>query len=285
MSSCMFNGNHSECGFIDCAADMRCKKEMVKKQDIELVEFPARVFVYGTLKKGYGNHGTLGESKFLRNCSAFGILLQLGGFPGFLPVSTGMPVEGELYEVPDKATLDRLDRLEGHPSHYTREKINLIGGEMVWTYVYRRYYTASTMGLRTKWDIIPSGVYTGNNSGVVEFIGFFEDRWPPKTEGLACAHVRIRGEFGGLLDCFTGLILRDDLVRTGKPHLVYDLQEKVWKPLNPKGDKRPPIDMKPETDQKTVDSTPSAVAAIAAWVPYIDAADPGELNVVHKEVA
>ena len=80
------------------------------------------VFVYGTLKKGFGNHQLLEQSDFLARAFITRTkLLNLGAFPAVI-VGGRKEVEGELYEVNSK-TLERLDRLEGHPSFYERRKV------------------------------------------------------------------------------------------------------------------------------------------------------------------
>ena len=79
------------------------------------------VFVYGTLKKGFGNHRLLTKAKFIANACIFdGKMLDLGAFPAL--VEGDMDIEGELYEV-DKATFAALDRLEGHPTFYKRKRV------------------------------------------------------------------------------------------------------------------------------------------------------------------
>ena len=86
-------------------------------------EFPIRLFVYGTLKRGFGNNKVLGESRFVANGSIQGLLLDLGTFPGFISATGVPPVMGELWDVPDQATLDRLDQLEGADhGFYNRKK-------------------------------------------------------------------------------------------------------------------------------------------------------------------
>lgn len=89
-----------------------------------------RVFVYGTLKMGRGNH------RYLRNCEKIGdtvtkeeyVLINCG-FPYLIPANLAdkripsMPVYGEVYEV-DDATLRNLDMLEGEGSHYHRKTIS-----------------------------------------------------------------------------------------------------------------------------------------------------------------
>ena len=81
-----------------------------------------KVFVYGTLKKGHGNHERLlaSNSKFIGNACTEPIftMLHLGGFPGIV-LGGHTPIKGELFEV-DAETLARLDHLEGHPNFYQR---------------------------------------------------------------------------------------------------------------------------------------------------------------------
>ncbi len=84
-----------------------------------------RVFVYGTLKKGHGNHGALEGAEFLGRCYLEGeyTLLDLGWYPGL--VASGAEasrVYGEVYRV-DEPTLHTLDLIEGHPSFYERVKV------------------------------------------------------------------------------------------------------------------------------------------------------------------
>lgn len=100
-----------------------------------------RVFVYGTLKKGYGNNRLLMDSALkgtaltcdeydLRNC----------GFPYLIKESlaTKRQVVGEVWEV-DDATLERLDRLEGVKyNHYDRVKLEVeLEGEKIEVYGYQ----------------------------------------------------------------------------------------------------------------------------------------------------
>ncbi len=87
----------------------------------------ARVFVYGTLKKGHGNHRLLETSQFLGRCKLYDHfrLVSLGGFPGLVKVPEDQPkceVSGEVYAVTDDV-LTSLDYLEGHPRFYERQKV------------------------------------------------------------------------------------------------------------------------------------------------------------------
>ena len=71
------------------------------------------VFVYGTLKKGRGNHGLLRDAEYIGQFSTIDNkwgLIELGAFPGMIPADNN--VVGEVYRV-SKETLASLDRLEG----------------------------------------------------------------------------------------------------------------------------------------------------------------------------
>jgi gamma-glutamylaminecyclotransferase len=82
-----------------------------------------KVFVYGTLKRGYHNHRLLAGAKYLGEANLNGphILLD-AGFPVCVKLPTGAGlVTGELYEVTAEQ-LKRLDQLEGEGRMYHRRK-------------------------------------------------------------------------------------------------------------------------------------------------------------------
>jgi gamma-glutamylcyclotransferase (GGCT)/AIG2-like uncharacterized protein YtfP len=87
-----------------------------------------KLFVYGSLKKGYHNHFLLEEAKFLGKKTIKGTMYSLNHFPGVV-LKGESEIEGELYEVDDK-TLNLVDRLEGYiegddeNSLYIRKKVN-----------------------------------------------------------------------------------------------------------------------------------------------------------------
>ena len=86
-----------------------------------------KVFVYGTLKKGYGNSGLLSGAKFLGVDAVEDHLLILPSFfPYAFPWKSGT-IYGEVYEV-DEPTLRSLDRLEGYPTHYQRKQVETTNG-------------------------------------------------------------------------------------------------------------------------------------------------------------
>ena len=91
-----------------------------------------RVFVYGTLKRGYPNNPLLEGSEFLGE--AVTVLTYKAvtvpayktvgtSFPVIMPDPSGRPVAGEIYTV-DDATLARLDQLEREGRSYDRVMID-----------------------------------------------------------------------------------------------------------------------------------------------------------------
>lgn len=102
-----------------------------------------KVFVYGTLMRGFGNWSWalkdraqfIGEAETSPNFT----LLDLGAFPGMVEGSS--VVQGEVFEFDDDDVLRDLDRLEGHPGMYRRTPITVVmadGNEAdVETYIYQ----------------------------------------------------------------------------------------------------------------------------------------------------
>lgn len=95
----------------------------------------ARVFVYGTLLSGEPNHRLLAGAELVGEaCTEPEFdLVSLGAFPAMVP-GGGTAVAGEVYEV-NRATLDDLDRLEGHPRFYRRHAVRLHDGGEVLAYL------------------------------------------------------------------------------------------------------------------------------------------------------
>lgn len=91
-----------------------------------------KVFVYGTLKRGYGNHRLLaGRSIFIGDDSIAGKLFDLGPFPA------AQKGEGKIYGevwMIGPHTLKSLDTLEGHPEFYKREPVTTQAGHEAWVY-------------------------------------------------------------------------------------------------------------------------------------------------------
>lgn len=109
-----------------------------------------RVFVYGTLRRGFTNHGrdvlTL-HGRFLSEATVEGELYDLGSFPALVvEEDPSSRVHGEVYELtrePARA-IERLDRYEGArgpdplPYDRTARRVTLSDGTEVeaWTYVW-----------------------------------------------------------------------------------------------------------------------------------------------------
>jgi gamma-glutamylcyclotransferase (GGCT)/AIG2-like uncharacterized protein YtfP len=93
------------------------------------------VFVYGTLKRGHGNHHWLAGAPFLGDAELPDVVLHdLGPFPMAVPGEG--TVIGEVYRI-DAAALARLDRLEGFPRLYDRQLLSLSDGRQAWVYLGR----------------------------------------------------------------------------------------------------------------------------------------------------
>lgn len=87
-----------------------------------------KIFVYGTLKRGFYNHREYLDST---DSSFLGVAytsndytLYINALPFLVEEASDAPVEGELYEV-DNDTLKRIDELEGHPYAYKRQRIRV----------------------------------------------------------------------------------------------------------------------------------------------------------------
>jgi len=102
------------------------KKEVAKVTSL----YVAKVFVYGTLKKGGRNNKILGDSLFLGNAKTQLKWTMIGNgysFPYVLENNhkLGGYIHGEAYHV-TKETLGRLDMLEGTPTHYRRNQTGIV---------------------------------------------------------------------------------------------------------------------------------------------------------------
>lgn len=92
------------------------------------------LFVYGTLKKGFGNSVLLEGAPFVGECQAPGVMYRYsptGHFP--CVVEGDLKVNGEVYEVTSDEQWNRLDGLEGHPRWYERKIIDTPFGK-AWIY-------------------------------------------------------------------------------------------------------------------------------------------------------
>lgn len=94
-------------------------------KEIERASDNTAVFVYGTLKKGFGNHYLLSDAALLGQAvTKEHYALYVSGIPFVTRNKQVSPIHGEVYLV-GQATLKDLDRLEGHPNWYKREQISV----------------------------------------------------------------------------------------------------------------------------------------------------------------
>lgn len=116
-----------------------------------------KVAVYGTLRKGFGNHRLLETSKYVAtiNSPKEFLMKNVGFFPALLDKESlinsreeaNSSVVMEIYEIPSNQVLQRLDGLEGfresYPksSMYLRKTINLPEHGEVETYIWNRSHS------------------------------------------------------------------------------------------------------------------------------------------------
>ena len=97
----------------------------------------ALVFVYGSLKRGQPNHNQMEGCSWVGKAELSGLALyDLGPFPMAVPAGPDAGLQGEIYRV-NAAQLARLDRFEGAPRLYERQRWPLRDGRAVWVYVGR----------------------------------------------------------------------------------------------------------------------------------------------------
>lgn len=81
------------------------------------------VFVYGTLKKGYGANYKLEKDDFVGEFISESRFRIFGsGFPMAILSTDGHPVRGEVYNI-RPSTLVTLDAYEGYPHFYNRSQL------------------------------------------------------------------------------------------------------------------------------------------------------------------
>lgn len=101
-----------------------------------------KVAVYGTLRKGCGNHHILYGLPFSDDVVQGYKMHSLGGFPYvFKTDDPSDEVIVEVYTVPDEATARRLDALEGYSNgydgFYDRVQVTTKQGVQVYMYIFR----------------------------------------------------------------------------------------------------------------------------------------------------
>jgi gamma-glutamylaminecyclotransferase len=106
------------------------------------------IAVYGTLKKGFGNHRLLVNSKFIGSYVTESKHVMINhGIPEASPKwDIGKQLSVELYEVNDKV-LEDLDSLEGSPDWYYRYPVKLIGYDGIVEMYVSRVFESDRMPL------------------------------------------------------------------------------------------------------------------------------------------
>src|SRR5438477_11415216 len=91
---------------------------------------PTRLFVYGTLKRGFPGEAHMNGSRFEGPATTGRgyALYDLGRYPAVVVIGQGT-VTGEVYWV-TREHLARLDEYEGCPSDYARESLVLAAGSL-----------------------------------------------------------------------------------------------------------------------------------------------------------
>lgn len=100
------------------------------------------MFVYGTLKKGFSNHYFLDDAKFIDyaiTCEKYQMYPCIGnGYPFVIKSENISQIEGEVYEITSKKTLENIDMLEDYPDLYLKEliKVKLFNEKIVEALIY-----------------------------------------------------------------------------------------------------------------------------------------------------
>lgn len=102
-----------------------------------------KVAVYGSLRKGMGNHGLMGDSQCIGQALMVdpATMFSNGGFPILsFSVKQEKPILAEIYEVDSPQIMQRLDRLEGYPEWYNRTEKEFImqDGSTVTAWIYHQ---------------------------------------------------------------------------------------------------------------------------------------------------
>jgi gamma-glutamylaminecyclotransferase len=99
------------------------------------------VFVYGSLKRGFGNNAFMCDAEFVcetRTKDHGFTMISLEAFPAVF-IDGNHAIEGEVYAV-DSYTLLRLDSLESNGELYQRILVPLESGHLAWMYCFHQSY-------------------------------------------------------------------------------------------------------------------------------------------------
>ncbi len=122
-----------------------------------------KLFVYGTLKRGYHNSFYLEGSRFIgEDLTVNKYFMAVSGYIPFV-FEDWMEhefkgfIKGEVYLV-DSFTLKKIDRLENHPYDYRRKKVKLKCFGEAWLYFYPHFSIKDY-----------DGYLVQPNNGIIEF--------------------------------------------------------------------------------------------------------------------
>ena len=94
------------------------------------------LFVYGTLKRGLGNHRFLAGQEFLGETATEPCyrVIDLRRYPGLiLDEANGLAVKGELWSVSARC-IEALDEFEGEAGQFVRQPVRIPGRGLVHAY-------------------------------------------------------------------------------------------------------------------------------------------------------
>ena len=102
------------------------------------------IFTYGTLKRGFKNHYLLlDDATFVSNaitCEKYQMYPCIigNGYPFVIKSENISQIEGEVYEITSKKTLENIDMLEDYPDLYLKEliKVKLFNEKIVEALIY-----------------------------------------------------------------------------------------------------------------------------------------------------
>jgi gamma-glutamylcyclotransferase (GGCT)/AIG2-like uncharacterized protein YtfP len=122
-----------------------------------------KIAVYGSLRKGFGNHRLIDHCELL-STEVVKIpykMVSLFGFPGLLPDNKENNITIEVYEVDDE-TYRRVERLESYPTFYDKRIINTTLGEM-------EVYVLADPSRYQNAPLVESGDWTAYNIEEIKF--------------------------------------------------------------------------------------------------------------------
>lgn len=87
------------------------------------------IFTYGTLKKGFFNHGLIEHLEYVdeaQTCEKFQMYPCTNyAFPFVIKSKSNNQIFGEVYKLGSSKDLNLLDELEGYPTLYIREEVEV----------------------------------------------------------------------------------------------------------------------------------------------------------------